>query len=205
MAEIMDISSEPFDINYGVNNELAAQSMTQHLIDKGRRNIAFCSLYLDWRAILRKQGWATALDNAELSAERYVSSRADATFQAGAELLSETLHKWPDTDALFFVSDELAAGAVMECNRRGIKPGKDIDICGFNDLSFARSIYPALTTVSVPRRKMAKWRETLISLIEGEDVEQATKFYPLSLKYEKPLSRRLAAFAPRQCSQTCVS
>ena len=49
----------------------------------------------------------------------------------------ETLHKWPDTDALFFVSDELAAGAVMECNRRGIKPGKDIDICGFNDLSFA--------------------------------------------------------------------
>lgn len=183
VAEIMDISSEPFDINYGVNNELAAQSMTQHLIDKGRRNIAFCSLFLDWRAILRKQGWETALDNAGLSAERYVSSRADASFQAGAELLSETLHKWPDTDALFFVSDELAAGAVMECNRRGIKPGKDIDICGFNDLSFARSIYPALTTVSVPRRKMAEMAtESLIALIEGEDVEPASQVLPFELK-----------------------
>ena len=183
VAEIMDISSEPFDINYGVNNALAAQSMPQHLIDKGRRNIAFCSLFLDWRAILRKQGWETALNSAGLSAERYLSSRADASFQAGAELLAETLHKWPDTDALFFVSDELAAGAVMECNRRGIKPGKDIDICGFNNLSFSRSIYPALTTVSVPRREMAEMAtESLIALIEGEDVEQASQVLPFELK-----------------------
>ncbi len=72
------------------------------------------------------------------------------------------------------MSDELAAGAVMECNRRGIKLGKDIDICGFNDLSFARSIYPALTT------EMAA--ESLISLIEGEDVEQASQVLPFELK-----------------------
>ena len=62
--------------------------MTQHLIDKGRRNIAFAH-YIDWRNI-EKTGLGNRTDNAELSAERYVSSRADATFQAGAELLSET-------------------------------------------------------------------------------------------------------------------
>ena len=103
------------------------------------------------------------------------------------------------------MSDVVCAGAVMECNRRGIKPGKDIDICGFNDLSFARSIYPALTTVSVPRRKMAEMAaESLISLIEGEDVEQAARFYPLSFVHEKPLSRRLQPPLD-SVSQTCVS
>jgi LacI family gluconate utilization system Gnt-I transcriptional repressor len=183
VAEIMDISSEPFDINYGVNNELAAKEMTQYLINKGRRNIAFCSLFLDWRALLRKQGWSSALYEAGLSSELCIASRAEPSFQAGAELLSEALHKWPDLDALFFVSDELAAGAVMECNRRGIKPGRDINICGFNDLSFARSIYPSLTTVSVPRRKMAEMATaSLIALIEGEEVEKTNTILPFELK-----------------------
>lgn len=77
-----------------------------------------------------------------------------------------------DIDVLFFVSDEFVVGVVMECNRWGIKFGKDIDICGFNDLSFVCLIYFVLIIVLVLCCKMVEMVvELLILLIEGEDVE----------------------------------
>lgn len=186
VAEIMDISESTFDLNYGVDHKQAATELTQYLIAKGRRKIAFCSLLLDWRAVLRKQGWEKALQDAKLSSDLCIQSRAQASFQAGAELLIAALHKWPDLDAIFFVSDELAAGAVMECNRRGIKPGYDIDICGFNDLSFSKTIYPSLTTVYTPRKEMAELAtRSLISLIEGKDVSEHTKIFPYEIKFRE--------------------
>ena len=187
VAEIMDMSESTFDINYGVDHFNAAKAMTDYLInEKARRKIAFCSLQLDWRAVLRKRGWEQALYNARLQDDMCLQSRADASFQAGAELLAESLHKWPDLDAVFFVSDELAAGAVMECNRRGIKPGKDIDICGFNDLSFAKAIYPSLTTVFTPRREMAELAtRALISIIEGKSVKETSKVFPYEIKFRE--------------------
>ena len=187
VAEIMDMSESTFDLNYGVDHFNAAKAMTDYLInEKARRKIAFCSLQLDWRAVLRKRGWEQALYNARLQDDMCLQSRADASFQAGAELLAESLHKWPDLDAVFFVSDELAAGAVMECNRRGIKPGKDIDICGFNDLSFAKAIYPSLTTVFTPRREMAELAtRALISIIEGKSVKETSKVFPYEIKFRE--------------------
>ena len=183
VAEIMDISESAFDLNYGVDHKQAAADMTQYLIAKGRRRIAFCSLFLDWRAVLRKQGWEKALHDANLSSDLSIQSRAPASFQAGAELLIAALQKWPDLDAAFFVSDELAAGAVMECNRRGIKPGYGIDICGFNDLSFAKTLYPSLTTVHTPRKEMAELAtRSLISLIEGKTVNEPIKTLPYEMK-----------------------
>lgn len=183
IAEIMNMSESVFDINYGVDQEKAAADMTQYLVDKGMKRIAFCSLLLDWRAIQRKKGWETTLRNAGLKADMCLHSRSPVSFQAGSELLNEALQKWPDVDAVFFVSDELAAGAVMECNRRGLKPGYDIAISGFNDLSYAKSIYPSLTTVYTPRHKMAEMAtRSLITLIEGGKLSEPVKVLPYDIK-----------------------
>lgn len=69
----------------------------------------------------------------------------------------------------FFINDDVAAGAIMECNRRGIKVGKELDIVGFNDLDFAKVINPSLTTIFTPRFDMGKLgAEILIQFLAGK-------------------------------------
>jgi len=183
VAEIMNMSDAPFDINYGVDQEAAAADITRYLVDKGHRRIVFCSLLLDSRATLRKKGCQRVLKEAGLDASMSLYSKAQASFQTGAELLAQVLQTWGLVDAVFFVSDELAAGAVMECHRRGLNVGKEISICGFNDLEMAKSIYPSLSTVATPRKEMGELAaKGLVDLIEGTEVIDPIRTFPYELK-----------------------
>jgi len=83
-------------------------------------------------------------------------------------MLSAVLSRLPDLEALFCCNDDLALGALFECQRRGIKVPEDISIVGFNDLEFCASAYPTLTSVAVPRYEMARRAaEIVFDIIRG--------------------------------------
>ncbi len=52
------------------------------------------------------------------------------------------------------VSDELACGALYECQRRRIKVPDDLAVVGFGDSDVSRVCQPPLTTMTVPHRKI---------------------------------------------------
>jgi DNA-binding LacI/PurR family transcriptional regulator len=54
-------------------------------------------------------------------------------------------HSDPPT-AVFAMSDEMAFGALMELEHRGLRPGLDVSLIGVDDHEFARVV--ALTTIS---------------------------------------------------------
>ncbi|WED26749.1 LacI family DNA-binding transcriptional regulator [Vibrio sp. DW001] len=182
--EIMDIIDSPtFDANIGVDQYCAAKEITHYLIEKkNRKNIAFCSTWLDRRAQMRKKAWESTMQNHGLESHRFVNIKEHSSFQNGSNGLVEILQRWPDTDAIFFVNDDMAAGAIMESQRCSIHVGRDLDIVGFNDLEYASVISPRLTTIRVPRVEMAKLAVTsLIDLIEGRPLEQTTQVLPYKL------------------------
>ncbi|MDI5822125.1 substrate-binding domain-containing protein, partial [Salmonella enterica subsp. enterica serovar Kentucky] len=72
----------------------------------------------------------------------------------GASQLPEFLLAWPELDALVCVSDELACGALYECQRRRIKVPDDLAVVGFGDSDVSRVCQPPLTTMAVPHRKI---------------------------------------------------
>lgn len=183
VAEIMDVSENPFNINYGVDQESAAAEITKHLVAQGHKRIAFCSLALDSRATLRKRGWSQVLLDVGLDDSMAVHFDTQASLNTGAELLSEVLRRWGRVDAVFFVSDELAAGAIMECHRRSLNVGSEISICGFHDLEIAASVYPSLSTVSTPRRQMGELAaKGLVDIIEGVEVVDPIRTFPYEIK-----------------------
>jgi LacI family gluconate utilization system Gnt-I transcriptional repressor len=59
-------------------------------------------------------------------------------------------------DALVFVNDVPAAGAVFECLRAGIRIPQDLAIIGFGDSDLAAQISPGLTTVHVEADRMGR-------------------------------------------------
>jgi LacI family gluconate utilization system Gnt-I transcriptional repressor len=58
--------------------------------------------------------------------------------------------------AIFCGNDDLALGAVFECQRRAISVPGDLSVIGFNDLEFCASSFPTLSSVATPRYEIAR-------------------------------------------------
>lgn len=51
-------------------------------------------------------------------------------------------------DALFAADSPMAMGALVACRERGLRPGVDVDLIGFDDIALFRHTDPPLTAVS---------------------------------------------------------
>jgi LacI family gluconate utilization system Gnt-I transcriptional repressor len=91
----------------------------------------------------------------------------------GQEMLGNLLARHPGLDAIFFANDDLAAGALFECQRRGIAVPGQLALMGFNDQEIAAQVNPALTSVWTPRYEVGlKAAEMLLARLRGEPLQE---------------------------------
>lgn len=173
VVQVMDLCTTPVDINVGFSHFDAGYAITRHLYDKGYKNIGFIGARMEKRAQRRMQGYRHALIEHGDDPDKYIlTSLASTSFLLGADLMSDLLAKHSEIDAIFFSNDDMAAGAIFECLRRGIKVPQQLAIAGFNNLEFSCSVYPALTTVSIPRYEMGRLAATsLLNRLQGKETE----------------------------------
>ena len=74
----------------------------------------------------------------------------------------ELLAQNPDTDAILYASDSLAAGGMKTLRDLGKQVPEDIAVIGFDDEPFGAVLQPSLSSIRQPIRKMA---ETGLSLL----------------------------------------
>lgn len=88
----------------------------------------------------------------------------DAGYLATKEFIKQT-KKMPS--ALFATSDALAIGAMRAFQEEGIQIPKDLSLIGFNDISIAKYVTPALTTINIPTEWMGELAvKLMVDLIE---------------------------------------
>jgi LacI family gluconate utilization system Gnt-I transcriptional repressor len=169
VVQTMEVAEDPIDISIGFSQAEAGYEATRYLLELGHRKIGHIRARLDARSRRRAEGYYRAMEEAGIFAAPYVAATPRAsTVAIGAELLGEILARSPDLEALFTCNDDLALGALFECQRRGIRVPEDISIVGFNDLEFCASSYPALTSVATPRYAMGKQAaEIVLEIIRG--------------------------------------
>jgi diguanylate cyclase (GGDEF)-like protein len=61
--------------------------------------------------------------------------------------VEQLLDRCPDLDAIVFANDQMASAGYQAMEKRGIRPGKDILVTGFDDDPVAQELTPHLTTV----------------------------------------------------------
>jgi DNA-binding LacI/PurR family transcriptional regulator len=135
-----------------VDGAAGLYAATGHLIECGHRRIAF----LGWPPGSgvgddRRQGWRQACREAGLAADldRHMLDSLPAGRAASAELLDLAD---PPT-AFACVSDSLALGVWTELTARGLTPGQDVAITGFDDSPTAAVI--GLSSVAQPADEVA--------------------------------------------------
>jgi LacI family gluconate utilization system Gnt-I transcriptional repressor len=144
--------------------------MTRYLIDKGYRRIGFMGAQRDERTLKRLDGYRRALREAGRDDPQLETVVPDpSTIALGAELLGRMLSVAPDCDAIFCCNDDLAQGAIFQCQRRGIAVPQQMAICGFNDLPTSAWMNPSVTTIATPRYRIGFEAATLLrTAIKGE-------------------------------------
>ncbi|MDG6881161.1 Gluconate utilization system GNT-I transcriptional repressor [Phocoenobacter uteri] len=155
VIEIMECSEIGGYQAIGFDNVAAAQSMTETIINRGHKNIVYFCARMDKRTQLKMQGYQQAMQKHALT-PRCIITEESSSFSLGAKQLHQALKQYPDINGIFCTNDDLAIGALFECQRLGIAVPKQIAIAGFHGHNVGQSMTPQLATVITPRLEIGK-------------------------------------------------
>ncbi|HBH63584.1 MAG TPA: transcriptional regulator, partial [Erwinia persicina] len=161
VIEMMDSVSPCLDMAVGFDNVEAARQMTHAILQRGHRHTVYLGARLDERTLQKEQGYRLAMIEAGLE-PRSVMMEAASSFSAGAMLMCEAQKRYPLTDSLFCTNDDLAVGAMFECQRQGLQVPQQMAIAGFHGHDIAHVVNPPLATVQTPREQMGQASATLL-------------------------------------------
>ncbi|POY45424.1 transcriptional regulator [Avibacterium gallinarum] len=180
VIEIMDSSEMGIQQVVGFDNVAAAQSMVETMIHYGHKNILYFTARMDKRTKLKMQGYENAMKKHGLTPHSLITSEP-SSFTLGANLLRQALSEYPETNGIFCTNDDLAIGALFECQRLGIKIPQDIAIAGFHGHDVGQSMTPQLATVITPRLEIGKIAaQELLNRLQGIPM----KSHIINLGYE---------------------
>ena len=93
----------------------------------------------------------------------------------GREAAGAALDQAPRPTALVCASDEVALGAYQAVSDRGLRPGTDIAVTGWDDIQLARFVAPSLTTVRQPMTQLGEAAAALLAQrVAGAHAESLT-------------------------------
>ncbi|WP_208950894.1 LacI family DNA-binding transcriptional regulator [Rahnella sp. ChDrAdgB13] len=176
VLEIGALTDSPIDMNIGIDYVEAMFQLTQTVVAKGYQNIGMlCANQEQWIFQQHLQGWRKAMLKAHMSPHRVINAAEPACFSTGAQQLPEFLLAWPEIDALVCVSDDLACGALYECQRRRIKVPDDLAVVGFGNADVSKVCQPPLTTIAIPHKEIGiRAAQALLARINDEEWEEVT-------------------------------
>lgn len=136
-------------------------SAVAHVRERGYRRVGFLG-WPDGSPVGddRRAGWLAATADLHQDAARLSGSTPQDALAATAAA-EQLLDRLDPGDAVVCVSDLVALGASMAVGRRGLRPGADIGIIGFDDIDLA-SVF-GLSTVRQPLDDIAA---ELVRMIE---------------------------------------
>jgi LacI family gluconate utilization system Gnt-I transcriptional repressor len=153
VVETWDVPPDPVDQVVGFSNKEAMALLVRTLAaERGYRRFGYIggTTERDTRGNQRKEGFQQALSELGLPQGRVISfGIPPISTEQGGQAIVSMLERWPDTEVVLCVSDLSAFGALMECQRRGLKVPGDIAIAGFGDYEISASCYPRITTINV--------------------------------------------------------
>lgn len=173
---LMETSSDPEIHSVGFSQSDAAAAMTRHLLERGRKRIAFAAAQLDPRTMQRLQGWRLELARAGRHDPKLEwLNPAPSSLGLGGQMFEQIAGQTPPIDAIFFCNDDLAQGALLAAARLHIAVPQRLAIAGFNDLTGSDQMIPPLTTVHTPRSEIgSEAAAMLLKLMRGETVQPSS-------------------------------
>lgn len=152
------------DADYvGQANVQGMKMATEHLIGLGHREIAFIGgSTLNSSAVERAAGYRTALERHGIHYDPAMYFACETRPEVSEKVVGEVLKRVPRPTAAVCMNDFVAFGVVKGLIDRGLAPGRDFAVVGFDNRRDTLLCRPGLTTVSVSAHAVAKEAAGLI-------------------------------------------
>lgn len=164
-------------ISIGCDNAEGGALAGRHLIERGRRQIAFlgdASTHFP-EFFARYCGCDAALREAGLRMNPALQVDASSTEQAGYEAAKRLIARGLPFDAVFAASDLIAIGAMHALKEAGLRIPEEVAVVGFDGTSMSRFSHPPLTTVVQDTSRAGELLvDTLLHLVRDEPAESIT-------------------------------
>jgi DNA-binding LacI/PurR family transcriptional regulator len=152
----------------GGDNVSGGMLATAHLIEHGRRRIAFFGDINVPEVAQRYRGYCNALTAAGLPVDPQLRVSVPFVPEGGAQAVREMARRSVAYDAIFACSDLLAMTAINTLRGMGREVPRDLGVVGYDDIALANYYHPALTTIRQPIRAAGEALvASLLELIDG--------------------------------------
>jgi LacI family gluconate utilization system Gnt-I transcriptional repressor len=174
VIQIMEVGDDPVDLMIGFSHFDGGKAVARHLIETGRKRIAFLGARMDPRSKRRLAGYSAAMAEAGLFDERLVTTTLKpSSVTMGSELFAEALSRASDLDGVVCNNDDLALGVLFACHRGAIDVPGRVGIAGFNDHEMMAAAYPSITSLRTPRYEIGRRAVTMaLAEIAGEIADE---------------------------------
>ncbi|MCD1654041.1 LacI family transcriptional regulator [Treponema zuelzerae] len=172
----------PGTLGIQLDNFQGGYAGTEHLLSRGRKKpglvIGSVGEYYHLSQRERKRGFIQALVERNISYDpSMILSIENYYFEEGKAVLDKALEL--GMDSLFCAAgDEVAMGILFAAKNRGLDIPSELSLVGYDDISGAALVTPALTTVNQPLSHIGKcaYQETL-ALLKSCVFEEKTILY----------------------------
>ncbi|MEH6631554.1 MAG: LacI family DNA-binding transcriptional regulator [Halopseudomonas aestusnigri] len=174
IVQIYEIGEDPIDMSIGLSHIAASQAMIEHLLAQDFRKIGYLAARMDPRMERRLETYRNKLKPLDLyDTKRVVLTDKSSSVNCGRALMRQLLENAPDTDAVVCANDDIALGALFECQSQGISVPDQMGLIGFNDFEMMSAAYPSLTSVRTNRYKIGELAvENIFHRLKGEIPQQ---------------------------------
>jgi LacI family transcriptional regulator len=167
--------------NIRVSYPVGMQTMIEYLHQLGHRRMAFIGHHTTLGPLQeRQESFLLTLRSQYKETEFMSASGADSPF-GGMEAAREILDSGFDPTVILCVNDYTAMGVLAELRDRGIQVPQQISVTGFDNISLAQFVCPPLTTVNIPRDRIA---ELMFEALLPEEAPDAVRGKEISIKPE---------------------
>ncbi|PLQ00378.1 LacI family DNA-binding transcriptional regulator [Cupriavidus pauculus] len=177
-VETGNLAPHPVDMTVSYSNRAAGRAMAEHLVSRGYQRFGFASLRIgdNERLRERRDGFFEGLRAAGIAIDPAMVLEVGEGLESGSQAFAELIGRDASVQALFLAGDVLAAGAIFECARRGLRVPQDIAIAGSDDNDLMQQMIPPITTVRFPRYRIGvRSAELIVGRLGDETLQPASE------------------------------
>ncbi|MEM1037900.1 MAG: LacI family DNA-binding transcriptional regulator [Pseudomonadota bacterium] len=165
--------------------------VTSHLIEAGHRDIALIGgTRKTSTGRARRTGFAQAFENAGLKVPDRDDIETPYDRTAGYNAAMQILSSGTPPTAFACCSDTVAIGVMHALRQKGLEPGVDVAVTGYDDIEEASICFPPLTTVSDGHHDMgAQAARALFEKIKGGTPETGSILVEPTLMVRESVNR----------------
>ena len=158
------------------NHLLGMKQLVQHLYSLGHRRMAYIGYRLPLASIDERRD-AFVATTKELGIKHFhlfVQEFSDLV--AGRDATRELLSSGFSPTAILCVNDLVAIGVLRELRNRNITVPDEISVTGFDNIALAEFSSPSITTIHIPRDRIASALFRSLAATEAQAAEQPTVY-----------------------------